>query len=39
MMTFENRAQGRIFEPDRGEVTGGWRVVHIEELRNLHSSL
>jgi hypothetical protein len=26
-----------IFEPKRGEEIGGWRKVHNEELRNLHS--
>jgi hypothetical protein len=28
----------RIFEPERDEVTGGWRKVHNEELHNLYSS-
>jgi hypothetical protein len=28
----------RIFEPNRDEVTGGWRKLHKEELHNLHSS-
>jgi hypothetical protein len=29
----------RIFEPNRGEVAGGWRKLHNEELHNLYSSL
>jgi hypothetical protein len=28
----------RIFGPKSGEVTGGWRKVHNEELHNLYSS-
>jgi hypothetical protein len=28
----------RIFGPKRGEVTGGWRKLHNEELHNLYSS-
>jgi hypothetical protein len=28
----------RIFEPRRGEVTGGRRKLHNEELHNLYSS-
>jgi hypothetical protein len=28
----------RIFEPKRDEVTGGWRKLHNEELRDLSSS-
>jgi hypothetical protein len=35
---FENRVLRRIFGPKRGEVTGGWRKLHNEELRNLYSS-
>jgi hypothetical protein len=35
---FENRVLRRIFGPKRGEVTGGWRKLHDEELRNLYSS-
>jgi hypothetical protein len=27
-----------IFGPKRDEVTGGWRKLHNEELRNLYSS-
>jgi hypothetical protein len=35
---FEKRMLGRIFGPKRGEVTGGWRKLHNEELYNLNSS-
>jgi hypothetical protein len=28
----------RIFGPKTDEVTGGWRKLHNEELRNLYSS-
>jgi hypothetical protein len=35
---FENRVLRRIFEPKRGEVTGGWLKLHNEELHNLYSS-
>jgi hypothetical protein len=28
----------RIFGPKRDEVTGGWRKLHNEELRNFYSS-
>jgi hypothetical protein len=28
----------RIFGPKRGEVTGGWRKLHNEELHSLYSS-
>jgi hypothetical protein len=28
----------RIFGPKRDEMTGGWRKLHNEELRNLYSS-
>jgi hypothetical protein len=34
---FENGVL-RIFGPKRDEVTGGWRRLHNEELRNLYSS-
>jgi hypothetical protein len=34
----ENRALRRIFGPKRGEVIGGWRNLHNEELHNLYSS-
>jgi hypothetical protein len=35
---FENRALRKIFGPKRGEVTGGWRKLHNEGLRDLYSS-
>jgi hypothetical protein len=35
---FENRVLRRIFGPKREEVTGEWRKLHNEELRDLYSS-
>jgi hypothetical protein len=35
---FENRVLRRIFGPKRDEVTGGWRKLLNEELRDLYSS-
>jgi hypothetical protein len=35
---FEKRLLRRIFGPKRGEVTGEWRKLHNEELRDLYSS-
>jgi hypothetical protein len=35
---FENRVLRRIFGPKGFEVTGGWRILHNEELHNLYSS-
>jgi hypothetical protein len=35
---FENEVPRRIFGPRRDEVTGGWRKLHNEELRDLYSS-
>jgi hypothetical protein len=35
---FENRVLRRIFGPKRDEVTGEWRKLHNEELRELYSS-
>jgi hypothetical protein len=35
---FENRVLRRIFGPNRDEVTGGWRKLHNEGLRDLYSS-
>jgi hypothetical protein len=35
---FENRVLRRIFGSKRDEVTGGWRKLHNEELRDLYSS-
>jgi hypothetical protein len=38
LRVFENRVLRRIFEPKRDEVTGEWRKLHKEELRDLYSS-
>jgi hypothetical protein len=38
MGVFENEVLWRIFGPERDEVTGEWRKLHIEELRDLYSS-
>jgi hypothetical protein len=35
---FENRVLKRIFGMKRDEVTGGWRKLHVKELRYLYSS-
>jgi hypothetical protein len=35
---FENRVLRRIFGPKRDEVSGEWRKLHNEELRDLYSS-
>jgi hypothetical protein len=35
---FENRVLRRIFGPKRDEVTGEWRKLHEEELRDLYYS-
>jgi hypothetical protein len=35
---FENRMQRRIFAPKRDEVTGEWRNLHNEELRDFFYS-
>jgi hypothetical protein len=35
---FENRVLRRIFVPNRVEVRGEWRKLHIEELHMLFSS-
>jgi hypothetical protein len=35
---FENRVLRRIFGPKRDGVTGEWRKLHNEELRDLYSS-
>jgi hypothetical protein len=39
LKAFENRMLRRIFGPKRDEVTGEWRKLHNEELRDLYSSL
>jgi hypothetical protein len=38
LRVFENRVPRRIFGPKRDEVTGEWRKLHNEELRDLYSS-
>jgi hypothetical protein len=38
LRVFENRVLRRIFWPKRDGVTGGWRKLHNEELRDLYSS-
>jgi hypothetical protein len=35
---FENRVLRPLFVPKKGEVTGGWRKLHNEELQNLYYS-
>jgi hypothetical protein len=35
----ENRVLRRILRPKGGEMTGEWRKLHNEELRNFYSSL
>jgi hypothetical protein len=32
LRVFKNKVRRRIFGPERAEVTGGWRKLHIEEL-------
>jgi hypothetical protein len=38
LRVFEIRVLRRIFGPKRVDVTGRWRKLHNEELRDLHSS-
>jgi hypothetical protein len=38
LRVFENRVLRRIFGPKRDEVTGKWRKLHNEELRDLYPS-
>jgi hypothetical protein len=38
LRVFENRVLRRIFRPKRDEVTGEWRKLHKEQLRDLYSS-
>jgi hypothetical protein len=35
---FGKRVLRKVFGPKRDEVTGGWRKLHKEELRDLYSS-
>jgi hypothetical protein len=39
LRVFENRVLRRIFGQKRDEVTGGWRKMHNEELRNFLAKL
>ena len=38
MRVFENMVLRRIFGPRRDKVTGEWRGLHNEELKDLYSS-
>jgi hypothetical protein len=38
LRVFENRVLRKILGPKRDEVTGEWRKLHNEELRDLYSS-
>jgi hypothetical protein len=38
LRVFENRVLRRIFGPERVEVMGEWRKLHIKELGDLYSS-
>jgi hypothetical protein len=38
LRVFENKVLRRIFGSKRDEVTGRWRKLHNEELRDLYSS-
>jgi hypothetical protein len=35
---FESRVLRRVFGLKRGDVAGGWRILHNEEIHNLYSS-
>jgi len=37
LRVFENRVLRRVFGPKRDEVTGEWRKLHNEELKDLYS--
>ena len=37
LRVFENRVLRRVFGPMRDEITGEWRKLHKEELRDLYS--
>jgi hypothetical protein len=39
LRVFENKVLRRIFGPKKGEVTGGWRKLHNEKLRDTSSGL
>jgi hypothetical protein len=38
LRVFGNRVVRHIFRPKRGEMTGGWRKLHTEDLHDLYSS-
>ena len=38
LRVYKNRVLRRIFGPKRDGVTGGWRKLHNEELKDLYSS-
>jgi hypothetical protein len=38
LRVFENKVLWRTFVPKRDEVTGGWRKLYNEELRDLYTS-
>jgi hypothetical protein len=38
LRVFENRMLRKIFCPKKDEMTGAWRKLHVEELRDLYSS-
>jgi hypothetical protein len=38
LRVFDNKVLRRVFGPKRDEVTGGWRKLYNEELRDLYSS-
>jgi hypothetical protein len=38
LRVFKNKVLRRIFGPKRDEVTGGWRKLHNEAIRDLYSS-
>jgi hypothetical protein len=38
LRVFENRVLRRIFGPKMDDVTGGWRKLHNEELRNSYTT-
>jgi hypothetical protein len=37
-MVLENRLPRRVFVPSCGDVTGGWRKLHVKEFCILYSS-
>jgi hypothetical protein len=39
LRVLENLVLRRILGPERDEVTGGWRKLHNDELRDFYSSI